>query len=131
MPNKPTRRVSESNVVDAASVRMPPAAPLEWKRRTRTEWRNDFHHRIWETKDAAYRVVRSRTELCAVYGRTPPVTFYAIAVSALPNGRRCESIISRHRTRDAAFAACQAHAHAAAAKPLQPKLALVGNGGRR
>lgn len=104
-------------------------APLDWKRRTRTEWRNDFHHRIWETRDGRYRVVRSRTELGAVYGSKPPATFYAIAVSALPNGRRCESIISRHRTRDAAFAACQAHAHAA--KPMQPKLALVGNGGRR
>lgn len=126
MPNKPTRRVSESNVVDAASVRMPPAAPLEWKRRTRTEWRNDFHHRIWETKDAVYRVVRSRTELCAVYGSKPPATFYAIAVSTMPDGRRAEMIISRHRTREAAFAACQAHADAAAAKPVQPKLALTG-----
>ncbi|HVA50161.1 MAG TPA: hypothetical protein VNH11_27595 [Pirellulales bacterium] len=84
-------------------LRQPAGGPA-WSRRPRRETTIVADRWIWRDRGGRYRVVRSRSR----FGIRPD-TWYALHLADL-GGRRCWSILSRHRRRGAAFAACDRHA---------------------
>jgi len=73
---------------------------LTWKC-PRTETTAVARRRIWESRCGRFRVVRSRY----LYGRLPDVWYACILDQS--NGRTFWAILSKHRRRKPAFAACQ------------------------
>ena len=76
---------------------------LIWKKRAKKDNTDVSNRRIWGTKCNKYRVVESKI----IFGDLP-VKYYAMRL-VLVRDKECWSIISKHKTQNAANKACQKH----------------------
>lgn len=76
---------------------------LNWKKRAKRDDRNSFKRRVWDTKCGLYRVVESKHKYFAT-------RYYAMKLVEQLDDWPNWDIISYHRKKETAMAACEKHA---------------------